>query len=80
MFSKIETSTRVWLILLVLTFLSWQLAGQHLLGWILLFTALKAELIGAYFMRLKYAPLLWRILLWIWLTIVLGGIAIAYSL
>ncbi len=73
-----DTSTRIWVILLVLTLFSWQLAGQSLLWWIVLFTWLKAELIIDYFMRLKEAPLLWRVLLWAWLVVVLGGIALAY--
>lgn len=75
-----SNSTRVWSILLLLTLLSWQLAGQNLIAWVLLFAWLKAELIIDYFMRLKYAPWLWRVLLWIWLSVVLGGIAIAYAI
>lgn len=77
--------TRVWLLLLLLTFIAFfsgqlMLGGRIVMSIILLATILKGTLIADYFMDLRNTRLLWRMLIWGWLIVVAGAVSLAYSL
>jgi len=77
--------TRIWLILLLLTILAFvlgklNLSGNTVMGILLLTTVWKGKLIADYFMDLRQARWLWRLLIWGWLVIVAGAVSLAYSL
>lgn len=75
--------TKIWLILVVLTLLSYGLsqAGYEGLVFVvvLVLTALvKGQMIIDHFMMLKTAPLVWRLIVSFWLLIVLSVIGVLY--
>ncbi|MDM8546128.1 cytochrome C oxidase subunit IV family protein [Candidatus Venteria ishoeyi] len=83
--SWIRPCTRVWLLLMSLTLLALiigklELSGTVIISVLLFSTLLKGQMVIDYFMGLKYAPRLWRLMVSIWLFLVLGGIALAYWL
>jgi cytochrome c oxidase subunit IV len=77
--------TRIWLFLMALTLLALAIGrldlGETSLMLVLLVSTLwKGQLIADYFMALRYARPLWRLLVWGWLALVAGGVSLAYVL
>jgi cytochrome c oxidase subunit 4 len=75
--------TLVWLLLVGLTGVTFAVGEAHLSGlgivaFVLAMTLLKAQLVAGWFMGLRQAPLLWRLVVGGYLTVVGGGIAVAY--
>jgi len=80
----IRPCTLVWLILVALTLLAFavgklELTGSTVVALILASTFIKAQLVTDYFMGLKFARPLWRILTTAWIVIVCVGIGLAWS-
>lgn len=79
----IRPCTRVWLVLIVLTSITYAIgeAGLGGLGITLIVlgtAAVKVELVASYFMGLRRTRWLWRGLMLGWLILVTGLITIAY--
>ena len=73
----------IWLFLIVLTistylFGHFQSSGIQVVLFIVLIAIIKATLIMREFMELRVVSLMWRIIMYGWLTIVCLGIVIAY--
>jgi len=81
----LRACTWVWVVLLALTFTTFLIGklgygGVTTVSFILLLTFIKTELVASFFMGLRQAPLLWRLVMLAYLLIVGGGIALAYIL
>ncbi len=80
----IRPCTLVWLLLVGLTLFAFgvgklELTGSTVVALILASTFIKAQMVADYFMGLKYARPLWRIMMTAWIVIVCGGIGLAWS-
>ncbi len=80
-----KRSTAVWLLLLVLTLSTFAVGEMHLGGpvvvsVVLAMTLIKGQLVATWFMGLRHAPLLWRVIMTGYLVVVGASIAIAYML
>ncbi|MDE2599874.1 MAG: cytochrome C oxidase subunit IV family protein [Rhodocyclaceae bacterium] len=74
---------RVWLVMLAATLTTWALGSSGATGtWAVLvmlgLACLKGVLVILDFMELRHAPLLWRILLLGWLTLIAALIVLFY--
>jgi cytochrome c oxidase subunit 4 len=81
---NIKTATYQWIMLLVLTCLSFGLAetgysGDKVLLPVLLATLVKGSLIIDRFMALRHVAGPWRIIVLTWLTVVLGVIWFSFT-
>ena len=79
----IRPCTLVYLVLLTLTVLTWALGKSGYTGvgislTVLAFALVKGQLIGDYFMGLKYVSGLWRWVIFIWLFVPGGLITTAF--
>lgn len=79
----IRPCTRVWLMLTILTFMTWAigeagLGGTHIMPIVLGAAFIKVELVASYFMGLRRTRWLWRGIMLGWLLLVTGLITIAY--
>jgi cytochrome c oxidase subunit IV len=77
--------TGVWLALVVLTLLTFDigrlgLGGTTVMGFVLLATFVKGQLVVDYFMGLRRARLFWRLVMFFYLAVVGSLIAVAYLL
>lgn len=78
--------TRAWLILMVVTAVTFWMGESGSLGrgtmapMLLLFalTFVKGLLVSLDFLELRHAPALWRWMVLVWLALVLGAIVLAY--
>lgn len=80
---EIINATKIWLILVALTLLSYGLShagyeGQIFVSVLVLTALIKGQMIIDYFMMLKLAPLVWRLVVSLWLLIILTVIAALY--
>ncbi len=76
-------ATKIWLILIALTFLSYGLSqagyeGQTFVAVLVLTSFFKGQMIIDHFMMLKTSPLIWRLIVLFWLMIVLVLITMLY--
>jgi cytochrome c oxidase subunit IV len=76
--------TLIWLILMALTLVAFgvgklELTGTTVVALILASTFIKAQLVADYFMGLKFARPVWRIIMTSWIVIVCAGIGLAWS-
>ena len=76
-------ATKIWLILVVLTLLSYGLShagykGEMFVSLLMLTALIKGQMIIDHFMMLKIAPLIWRLIVSLWLLIILTVIALLY--
>lgn len=76
-------ATGIWIFLVLLTLFSYELSAQGYAGNALVLTVLatallKGQLIIDRFMMLKSAPLMWRMIISLWLLVVLVVIAGMY--
>jgi len=81
---KFYTIHTVWLFLILLTistylFGHFQSSGMLVVSSIVLIAVIKSVLIMREFMQLKGVSLMWRIIMYGWLTIVCLAIIIAYA-
>lgn len=77
-------ATRPWLFLVVLTLFSYGLSiqgysGQAFVLTVLATSLLKGQMIIDHFMMLKSAPMMWRIIITMWLLTVIVIITAMYS-
>ena len=84
-FPSIRPCTRIYLLLIALTFLTWAIGTAELAGiWISLtvfaFALLKGQLVGDYFMGLKGIRGFWRWVIVIWLVIPGTLVSVAFLL
>jgi caa(3)-type oxidase subunit IV len=78
-----NTADRVWLLMLAATLITWALGGSGATGsWAVLVMLglawFKGALVILDFMELRRAPLLWRILLLGWLSLITALIVLFY--
>lgn len=76
-------STVVWLVLMVLTFMTFSLgeadmSGKGVMLTLLAITMVKSQLVANYFMGLRRTKFLWRAIMFGYFAIVGGLIAVAY--
>ena len=76
-------ATKIWLILVVLTLVSYGLSqagyqGEVFVAVLVLTALIKGQMIIDHFMMLKIAPLIWRVIVSLWLLIILTVIASLY--
>jgi Prokaryotic Cytochrome C oxidase subunit IV len=81
---SIVMATRPWIFLIVLTLFSYGLSmrgytGQVFVLIVLATALLKGQMIIDHFMMLKSAPLMWRIIITMWLLTVIAVISAMYS-
>lgn len=81
----IRPCTIVWIVLLLLTGVTYfigrmELGGTTIVMLVLVITFIKSEMVAGFFMGLRKTSLLWRAIMASWLIIVGGGIAIAYMM
>ena len=74
-----------WFAMITLTLLSYSVAsagfeGTFFVAYVLAGAFIKGQIIIDYFMKLKWAGLLWRLMISLWLVIVLSVIAVLYGL
>ena len=79
----VRPCTRVWLVLMALTIVTFSigeagLGGRNIMLLVLGIALLKSQMVAAYFMGLRKTSLLWRAIMGGWLVIVGGMIASAY--
>ncbi|MDD5240496.1 MAG: cytochrome C oxidase subunit IV family protein [Sulfuricella sp.] len=79
----VRPCTRIWLALITLTAVTYSigeagLGGKNIMLLVLGITLLKSQMIASYFMGLRKASPMWRIIMASWLVIVGGMIASAY--
>lgn len=77
--------TRVWLVLLGLTLFTFgvgrlELGGNVVMGFVLLATLIKGQLVVDHFMGLRRVRLFWRLVMFFYLVVVGSLIAVAYLL
>lgn len=82
---RIRPCTAVWLLLLALTGLTFLIGqggvtGMGIVGFVLLITLLKSQLVVDHFMGLRHVRPAWRGLLFGYLVVVCGMIGLAYHL
>jgi len=83
--SFIRPCTFVWVILISLTVITlaiskMELGGYSVLGFILILTFIKTQMVADWFMGLRRVRPLWRLIVTTYLVIVISGIALAYHL
>ncbi|MDD3447554.1 MAG: cytochrome C oxidase subunit IV family protein [Gammaproteobacteria bacterium] len=81
----IRPCTAVWLVLVALTGVTYTVGELHLgglaaVGFVLLTTLVKGQLVVDWFMGLRRVRLFWRVVLFLWLAAVGASIAGAYLL
>ncbi len=81
--SLIRPCTLVFLVLLLLTFITWYIGVHHFSGrffavLVFGFALLKGQLIGDFFMGLKQVAGPWRWAITLWLTLVGSAVFIAF--
>jgi cytochrome c oxidase subunit 4 len=79
----IRPCTRVWLILVIFTLMTWAigesgLGGTHIMLIVLGAAFIKVELVASYFMGLRRTRWLWRGIMLGWLILVTALITVAY--
>lgn len=79
----VRPCTRVWLVLVALTAVTYSigesgLGGRNIMLFVLAITLIKSQMIASYFMGLRKTSPMWRIIMGSWLVIVGGMIATAY--
>lgn len=84
-FLGLRPCTRVWLVLLGLTLLTFNigrldLGGNAVMGLVLLTTLIKGQLVVDHFMGLRRVQLFWRLVMFFYLAVVGSLIAVAYLL
>jgi len=81
---QLNTSTVVWLLLLLSTMVSWWVGGSTVqsaqVGSAIVLTVafFKVHLVGMYFMEIKHAPLPLRMVFQAWGLIVGSGLIVVY--
>jgi cytochrome c oxidase subunit IV len=80
----IRPGTLIWFILMALTLVAFgvgklELTGNTVVALIMASTFIKAQLVADYFMGLKFARPVWRIIMTSWIVIVCAGIGLAWS-
>lgn len=80
-----RTHTTIWLVLVVLTLMTFMVGELHLgglgaLGLVLTTMLIKGQLVADWFMGLRQAPRLWRLVVTGYLFIIGSAIALAYVL
>ena len=81
--SAVRTLTAIWLLLLLLTLVTFAIGEMHLAGpavvsFVVAMTLLKSQLVASWFMGLRRAPLLFRAIMTGYLVVVAAFITIAY--
>ncbi len=79
----IRPCTGVWLLLVLLTLVTYSvgeagLGGIKVVLLLLAVVLVKGQMVADFFMGLRHAGLRWRILLTVYLLLVISGIALAY--
>lgn len=80
---SIRPCTGVWLLLVLLTLVTYSvgeagLGGIKVVLFLLAVALVKGQMVADFFMGLRHASLRWRIILTIYLLLVVSGIALAY--
>ncbi len=79
----IRPCTRVWLLLVALTLVTFGvgeagLGGTRIMLAVLAITLLKSQMVAGFFMGLRRTRLMWRLIMLAYLAVVGGMIALAY--